>query len=893
MSFRSRLYSLWRNLVHRDTVERDLDDELRAAFNLVVDEKLRAGLRPDEAKRAATLELGHRDAISEQIRDARAGARIEAILQDLRYGLRLLRRDALFTMIAALSLALGIGANGAVFSLADALLLRPLPVRDPAAVVTLSGATPNDERGGISYPNYRDLRELSHAFDGLLAYQLPRFSFARSRDAVRETRMGMLVSDNFFDVLGVQPELGRTFTREEGAIPGRDAVVVIGYDFWQEVLGGDRSILEAVVRINEIDFHVIGVAPASFTGVEPPLRPAFYVPAVMAQRLNGAPENPLDDRGSPAFVVKGRLEPGISRERAQAEMTTVWSRLAHGYPVENRNRSITVLTQLEERIRQEDGTAILLATLTALAAVVLLIACANVGSLLLGRARARSSEMALRLALGVSRGRLLQQLLIESLLLACVGCVLGLVLAFGAIRFFQTIQLPTDLPIVIAPRLDRRVLAVTVIAAVASALLFGVAPAWQSLRTQLSGALKSAAPGQLRRTRTVGRNALVVTQVALAMVLLIATGMLLDGFRKLLVTDPGFRTGQLVMLSLDTSIVRYTPEQTRDFYRNLVDRARTLPGVASASLTCSIPLDPPFFSKNIIPEGHQFPEGQDAASVFAAIVDEHYFATMKTGLAGGRAFTSADTLDSRPVAIVNEEFAKRYWPGQDPLTKRLRLADRNGPWLDVVGVARTGKYTFVGEPPTPFLYLPFAQNPRPAMSLVVATTGQDAAPLAAPLRNLVRTLDESQPVFNVRTLASFYEQRAIGLPLLILRIVGTMGLVGLVLALIGLYGVVAYSVTRRTQEIGLRMAIGAARSDVLKMVLRQGLALSILGLMLGGVASVFVARLLTAGLVGLGTPNPATYILVPTVLICLTIVASYFPARRAALVDPLRALRYE
>ena len=535
----------------------------------------------------------------------------------------------------------------------------------------------------------------------------------------------------------------------------------------------------------------------------------------------------------------------------------------------------------------------LLATLATLAAVVLLIACANVGSLLLGRARARSAEMAIRLAIGVSRGRLLQQLLIESLLLAFIGSALGLVFAYRAIRFFQTIQLPTDLPIVIAPYLDRRVLLVSVLAGVASALLFGLAPAWQSLKTQLVTALKSAAPSH-SRTRTLGRNALVVTQVALSMVLLIATGMLLDGFRKLLVMNPGFRTDQLLMLSLDTSIVRYTPGQTSDFYRTLVSRARELPGVVSVSLTSSIPLDPPFSVKAVIPDGYQFARGQETVSVFFAVISEHYFATMKTGLARGRAFTTGDTMNSRRVAIVNEEFAKLYWPDQDPMTKRVRLSDSNGAWLDIVGVVKTGKYLFIGEPPTPFLFLPFSQNERPAMSLLVETTIHDAAPLAAPLRNLVRTLDESQPVFNARTFSSFYQQRAIGVPLLILRIVGTMGLHWAdtrVDRLVWDRGLLRgapdpgnWPAHGDRGRQGGRPEDGAAPgAGPLDCRHRRGRDIERVRRTPAQRRPRRPWNAESGNLSGRSGPC----------VICLTMIASYFPARRAARVDPLRALRYE
>jgi predicted permease len=523
---------------------------------------------------------------------------------------------------------------------------------------------------------------------------------------------------------------------------------------------------------------------------------------------------------------------------------------------------------------------------------VLTIACANVANLMLGRGRARSREMAIRLALGVSRPRLLRQLLTESLLLALMGFALGLGVAHGGIRFLQAI--PTADQIVIAPQLDQRVLIFGLIVAAASAMLFGLGPARQSLNTDLVPGLKTAELVEATRQSASGRNLLVIAQIALSMVLLIATGMLFDGFRKALVLDPGFRTDHLIMMSTDTSLVRYTPVQTHAFYRDLADRARALPGVASAALTSAVPFKVgDWATEAVIPEGYQFPHGQDHVSSNAAVVDEQYFGTMQIEVIRGRAFTAADKGDSHRVAIVNQEFAKTYWPTQDPIGKRLRLTETRSPWIEVVGVTKTGKYTWIAEAPMPFLYLPFAQQERTGMSLLVETMSADAAFLAAPLRDVVRTLDVNQPVFNVQTYSSLYHERTIAVPLMIMQMVGTMGLVGLTLALIGLYALVAYSVARRTREIGIRMAIGAGTSDVLKMVLRQGLMLSIGGVVVGGVASVVVARLLTAALVGLGTPNPATYVVVPGALVCLTLAASYFPARRASLVDPLVALRDE
>jgi predicted permease len=633
-------------------------------------------------------------------------------------------------------------------------------------------------------------------------------------------------------------------------------------------------------------------SPESFTGVDPYIRPALFVPMMMKQSLEASRDDPLENRGAHDFTVKARLKPGASQETARAELAAIWNSLQQAYPDANRGRKADVKTEIQARYQQDPYDAILVMFLMGLVALVLIIACANVANLLLARANARSCEIAIRLAVGATRVRLIRQFLLESLVLALLGGVFGVGLSYAGIRFLQRIQVPSDLPIVIGIQLDHRVVEFSLLAALASALFFGLAPALQSSKTGLVPALKAGAQGLNGRRRTIGRNILVVGQVALSMALLVAAGMLVDAVGMTLSFNPGFRTDHLLMMEFDTALVRYTDDQTRDFYRSLRDRASALPGVRSVTMTCFVPFSPNGYGKSVVPEAYQLPKGQDSVSTPGAVVDEHYFDTMKMPIIRGRGFVDADKAGTGRVAVVNEEFGKTYWPKRDPIGKRFRLNDSKGPWVEVVGLTRTSRYYFIAEPPMKFLYLPFAQEQTSRMSLIVETFGDPAA-VAAPLRSMVRGIDPNQPIYNVRTLSSFYEQRAISVAMTLMQTVATMGLLGLTLALIGLYGLIAYSVSRRTKEIGIRMAIGANKTEVLRMVLRQGFVLAAVGILVGGALSVGVARMLAIGLAGLGTPNPITYVVVPIALLLITLVACYIPARRASLIDPIRALRYE
>ena len=824
---------------------------------------------------------------------------LERSWHDVRYGCRLLAASPGFASIAVLSLAIGIGANCAIFSFADALLLRPLPVARPGDVFTV-GSNSSVEAFGISslvssYPDFVDIRDRATSLDGLVAFRYVTVGVAIDPDAAPRVRTGVMASSNLFTVMGVEPTIGRSFRPEEDQVPGRDAVVVLGRTMWEQEFASDQAVLGRRIRINGEPFTIVGVAPPGFTGLDQLVRSDFFVPLMMSSRLINDPKAAsLNTRDTRTLTLKGRLGAGVSQASAQSELTAIAADLERAYPDTNRNRRFTIRTELQARVAQDPPDTMLLGMLFTLALAVLLVACANVAGLLTSRAPARAREIALRLAIGAGRARLVRQLVTESLLIALAGGVLGLAVGYAGMTLFRQIEIPTDLPIALAFRLDRRALVFSLIVAVGSAVISGLVPAIQATRTDLTAIIKAAdsvVPGRRRRW---GRAVLVAAQVAISVVLLAVAMFMYRGFGAQLANGPGYRTDHLLMMGFDTALLRYTGVQSRQFFERVAEQARAVPGVKSVTLSTSVPmLNDSISGVTVVPEGFQFPPGRDNASVLASSVDEHYFDTMALTILQGRNFRIDDGVNAPRVAIVNQQFARHYWPNQDPIGKRFRLVDRDNAWVEVVGLAQTSKYVFIAEPPTEFVYLPYRQQ-QPQRMMMLAQSVGDPSTLAGPLRDVVRRLDGNLPVSGVRTMEALYEMRATRIFSVLITLIGSMGLMGLGLAIVGLYGLTAYAVGRRTREIGIRMAVGADPAALVRMVLRQGLGLALVGLGIGVVASVGAGRLLQAAFpTGGDQGDIVALLLVIPVVLAVTFLAAYVPARQASRVDPILALRQD
>jgi predicted permease len=830
--------------------------------------------------------------------------------QDLRHGARMLRKNPGFALVAIVSIAIGVGANAAMFSLADTLVLRPLTVPRADEIVSVTSVIPRSgfaspTSSALSYPDYEDLRDQSRSFASLVAFRLVVAGFASRADRPPERKFGMAVSGNLFDALGVQPARGRAIVPEDDRVAGRDAVVVLDYDMWQQQFAGDPGIIGRRIRLGGVEFTIVGVLPSGFTGPDQFVRPAYYIPFAMMPSLQTAGSSTeLQQRDVRNIAVKGFLRPDVSLAQAAREAELIGANLQRSYPDTNRNQGLTVKTEFDARVDARPQLGAIAVMLMTLSMAVLIVASANVAGLLTSRAPVRAREMALRLAIGAGRVRLARQLIVESLLIAAGGGLVGLLFGSGVMAMLQQLQVPTDVPLKLAFDMDRRVLVVGLIVATLSAVISSIIPAWKATRADLQSTLKNQSVADPRRSRFWGRNLLVSGQVALSLVLLTIAVFLYRAHQAEYGRGPGFRTDHILLMSFDPSLAGYDTPRAERFYELLQERARGLAGVRSVTVTSSVPFDGISVENSAVaPEGFQFDDNASFVRVRSARVDEGYFDTLGISVVDGRPFRATDAGRAPRVAVVNNTFASRYWPGQSPVGKRFRLMtattatspDRvDQPWVEVIGVAADTRYRSLSEGPTEFIYYPRSQMPAP-LSTIMVRTDADPAAMAAPLGAVVRALDPNMTIFGVRTMEDFFRASSVSVTNLLIEVVGGMGSMGLALSIVGLYGLVAYSVNRRTREIGIRMAVGAQAGAVLRMVMRHGLLLAASGTLLGLLVSAA-----TAGLLRRAFPFPnvasvdmTTYLLVVPTLLGVTMLAAYIPARRAARIDPLRALRQE
>ena len=831
---------------------------------------------------------------------------MDQLIKDLRFGVRSLLKRPGFTLIAVLTLALGIGANTAIFSVVNATLMQPIPVVDPERLVFVF----NGPTGSIfSYPDYVALRDQNNVLDGLAAWG----GIGASLNSNDQTDLvnGAIVTGNFFEVIGVRAQLGRVLTTEDDKIPGAHPVVVISQGLWQRRFAGDPNVVGRQLLLNGNNFTVIGVLPAGFDGLQlGPVRD-LYVPMMMQATMRppragySGEMNPdlLQTRNNRWLFSVGKLKPGVTPEQAQASLAIIVKQLEQ-YPMnQGRGLSVSPFSESSDPAsrRQLSSVAWLL---MAVVGVVLLIACANVANLLLARSAARTKEIAVRLAIGATRWRIVRQLLTEGILLATLGGVAGLLLGWWATRSLSATPPPTGaLPLTPQFSIDLRVLLFTLGLSLLAGIVFGLAPALRASRPALIPALKDDAAAFFERTRLFSlRNLLVVTQVGLSVVLLITAGLFLRSLRQAQTIDPGFDAQRVVTLPLNVNLLRYTRTQGREFYKQVIERVEAIPGVESASVARIAAVSGGSRVSSLMIEGrassgNQFrSEGSgaasgDAESVSSNVIGPRYFQTMGIGLMQGRDFNSQDTDDRPRVVIVNEAFVRRHFPSENPLGKRLSFGGAEGPWREIVGVVRTSKYFSLGEGPTPVAYVPLLQNHETGVTLHVRTT-VDPSTVAGAIRNETQALEKNLPLGNPEVMShrianSLYAAR---MGAILLAVFGGLALL---LASIGLYGVMSFVVSRRTRELGIRMALGARPGDVFRLVLRQGMALVIAGLVLGLVVAAMVTRLLASFLYGVSTTDTLTFAAIPVLLTFVALLACYLPARRATKVEPLVALRYE
>jgi predicted permease len=880
----SRLSSLGRNLLRGSRADAEIDDEVRAYARMLADEKERAGMSSEEARRAAAIEVGGIEQVKESVRDVRLGTFLGSVAADVRYGLRALGRNPGFAVAAVLALALGIGATAAIFSVVNAVLLRPLPYREPDRLAVILHRRVNP----VAPANFLDWKRQSTAFETMGAADnwVPNLTGESQPESVQALR----VTSDILPMLGIRPLAGRVFLPEEEE-PGKEHEVVLSHRLWQRRYAGDRNIVGQSVLLNGEPYTVVGVMPRGFdfppfwaTGTE------LWVPDVLAPRSA--------NRGGQSLRVFGRLKRGATLEFARAEMAAITARLEKQFPGSNREVTVTSLT---DTVVGNVRPALLV--LLAAVAFVLLISCANVAHMLLARAAARQREVAVRAALGAGRSRMIRQFLTESLVLAFFGGAGGTLLALWGTKLIVSLG-PEHLPRIETVALDARVLVFTLAISILTGVAFGLAPALKSSRRDLTASLKEGERGSTDgRERNRLRSVLIASEFALALVLLVGAGLMIRSFAALASIDPGFDPRRVLTLTVSVAGTSESePGRRAVFYRQALQRIRALPGVTSSSAINHLPLAGDIWGWSFTIEGRPIPAPGESPDATYRVTLPGYFAAMGIPILKGRDIAEGDDLQAPGAVVVNEWLAKRHWPGEDPIGKRITFdnGEKNPYWLTVVGVVKNTVRSDWAAAQEGEVYLSYLQHrsymekPDSHYSYLtfIVRTSLDPASLAPAVRRAIWSLDKSVTISQVQTMEQVVTQ-ANARPRFYVLLLGAFASIALVLAAVGIYGVISYSVSRRTHEIGLRMALGAGERDVLRLVVRQGMRVALAGAAAGLVGALLLTRLMSTLLYGVRSTDPATFLAVTLVLTAVAVVATYIPARRAARIDPLVALRHD
>ncbi len=892
--FFGRLHGIWRRIFHRSKAEKALDEELSSYLELLTEQKTREGMPLEEARRRAQMEIGGLEQTKEDVRDARKGAWLDTLLQDIHFGARVLRKNPGFTGMAVLTLALGIRVNTPCFSSVNSLLLRPMPVPNPEQMTVISYQQEGGSlRTDFSYADFLDLRtQTTSVFSGLAGYQLGLDGI--SINGKGERLLTGYVSGNFFETLGLQPALGRLILPSEGQAANADPVLVLGFVYWKSHFAGDPRVIGSKVSVNGRPVTIVGVAPEGFHGPYALLEMQAYLPFGMLATEGGPPDFMTDRRVREVYVM-ARLQPSADVRQAQQVLNVVANRLASEYPKDDKGLSLRVFPEVRARPNPDpDNTiGIVSALFLCLAGLVLLLACGNVANILLVRATVREREMAIRTALGAGRIRLIRQLLTESILLAFLGSAAGVALGCVGSAALGSIQIQTDLPVRLDFGLDWRILAYAVAAALFAGVVVGMVPALRSSRSNLNAVLRAGGRGLVRNKHKL-RTTLVVAQVAGSLMLLIVAGLFTRSLTQARRANLGFNPNHLLNLSMDPIEIAYSREQSLDFFKEVLRRVRAMPGVESACTAAFVPMGYINNADTVEIPGYEVPPGQPPLRLDGNGVSTDYFQTLEIPVLRGRVFTEADGAKSHYVAVVNDAMAKKFWPGQDPIGRTFRMsADVQHP-LEIVGIVGDARYNGVTGPIRPYFYVPYEQHfALFSLQTLQVRTRVSPATMLPELQRTIGNLAPQLPVFDVKTM----EQGLNTLNGFLLFQIGAglaavLGGLGLILAVVGVYGVISYAASQKTQEIGIRLALGANPSDILKSVLSQGAVIVVIGLSIGLLAAFAAARLV-ADFVTVSATDPLTYISVSLLLALVALAACYVPAHRAMRVDPMVALRYE